>query len=92
LLVNAFNHSGPFSFQYPDFFTHQKGKCGFDPACQLIKIIPHSSFNATCLHCSISSQKTTAESQKSLSLAIFIDSSMDDDFIILTTGQKVSSS
>ncbi|MDP2396290.1 MAG: hypothetical protein Q8S84_03770 [bacterium] len=88
--MNAFSHSGQFSLPYHEFFTHQNGKCGFDHAGALINIIHHSSFEATCLHCSMSSPYTTADSHKSLSLAILIESSILVDLIIFSTGQNVS--
>jgi hypothetical protein len=53
--------------------------------------IQPSSFLATSLHCSMSSHHTEAESQKSLSFAILIDSSTDEDLITVATGQNISS-
>ncbi len=91
LFVNALSPSGPFSFQYPDFFTHPNGRCGFDHAHSLINIIQPSSLSAMDLHCSTSSPYTTAESPKSLSLAILIESSRSFDFMMLATGQNIFS-
>ena len=91
LLVNALSPSGPFSFPYPDFLTHQNGNDAFDHAGLLMNIIPQTRRSATALHCSSLSHQTVAESQYSLLLARAIDSSIFFDEIILATGPNTSS-
>jgi len=90
-LVNALSPSAPFSFPYPLFFTQPKGSDALDPAGLLINIIHVSTCEATCINCSLLSQYTHPQSQKSESFAIRIDSSMLVDLIIDATGQNTSS-
>lgn len=76
LLVKASSPSTQFSFPYQDFFVPPNGRLARDPAVILMNIIPPSSFFPISCASNISSQTTTAESQKSVPFARVTASSM----------------
>jgi hypothetical protein len=90
LFVNAFNPSGPFSFQKPDFFTPPKGSDAFDHAGLLINTIPVWICLATALVWSGLSPKTHPHKPKSELLAILTASSRSRALISEATGPKTS--
>jgi hypothetical protein len=89
--VNAFNPSGPFSFQKPDFFIHPNGSEAFDQAGLFINTIPVSICLATALVCSGLSPKTQPHKPKSELFAILTASSKSIAFISEATGPNTSS-
>ncbi len=91
LFVKARSPSGQFSFPYQDFFVPPNGRLARDHAVILINIIPPSSFFPTSCASTISSQITTAESQKSVPFASDIASSILEYLITDATGPNISS-
>lgn len=90
-LVNALSHSGPFSFPYHDFFTHQNGRLAREAAGILIKTIPVSMREAISMHCSRLSPYTHPHRPNSELLAMEIASSRSLTRMMEATGPKTSS-